>query len=413
MTKMELLEIVANGENSIIEFKRDDLRPEQLAREIVAFANAYGGKIILGVEDDGVISGLQHNNTEEWVVNIFNDKVHPQLIPCYEEIKIDDGKRVGVIHVPQGELKPYVARHHDDESIYIRTGSRVKKGSRETQMRLFESGGMLHIEEIAVSGTDLESLDYSRLEYYLKEVLNEETIPDRESELIDLLVGKGIMRENALGVPVCTVAGIICFGLKPRRWIPQAGLRVMSFKGKEMEYQALLDIVLDVPLVGRWQKTKNEKILVDNGLVEKFLELFEPFITQEAADIDEHFRREKTWFYPREAVRELAINALAHRDWSRTVDIEVTNYCDRLEVISPGAFQNSMNIEKMIAGHRSHRNQLIADILRDYGYIDGRGMGVRTKVIPSMRSLNKTDPLFEATEDYVKTILPRKKADPD
>jgi ATP-dependent DNA helicase RecG len=153
-------------------------------------------------------------------------------------------------------------------------------------------------------------------------------------------------------------------------------------------------------------------ILVDNGLIEKFLELFEPFITQEAADIDEHFRREKTWFYPREAVRELVINAQAHRDWSRTIDIMVTNYSDRLEIISPGAFQNSMNVQKMIAGQRSHRNQLIAGILRDYGYIDGRGMGVRTKVIPSMRSLNKTDPIFEAAEDYVKTILPRKKAEP-
>jgi ATP-dependent DNA helicase RecG len=53
---------------------------------------------------------------------------------------------------------------------------------------------------------------------------------------------------------------------------------------------------------------------------------------------------------------------------------------------------------------------LIAGILRDYGYIDGRGMGVRTKVIPSMRSLNKTDPVFVATDDYIKTILPRKKA---
>jgi ATP-dependent DNA helicase RecG len=72
-----------------------------------------------------------------------------------------------------------------------------------------------------------------------------------------------------------------------------------------------------------------------------------------------------------------------------------------------------MNVQKMIGGQRTHRNQLIAEILRDYGYIEGKGMGVRTKVIPSMRSLNKTDPIFEATEDYVKTILPRKKAESD
>jgi ATP-dependent DNA helicase RecG len=103
------------------------------------------------------------------------------------------------------------------------------------------------------------------------------------------------------------------------------------------------------------------------------------------------------------------VNALAHRDWTRSIDIEVTNYSDRLEVISPGSFQNSMNIEKMIAGQRSHRNSLIVGILRDYGYVDARGMGVRTKVIPLTRTRNNTEPVFEATADYIKTSLFRKK----
>ena len=59
MLKAELLEIIANGENSGVEFKRDDIRPEQLAKEIVAFANGQGGRIILGVEDNGQFTGLQ------------------------------------------------------------------------------------------------------------------------------------------------------------------------------------------------------------------------------------------------------------------------------------------------------------------------------------------------------------------
>ncbi|WP_174526090.1 AlbA family DNA-binding domain-containing protein, partial [Herbaspirillum rubrisubalbicans] len=59
MLRTELLEIIANGENSGVEFKRDDVRPEQLAKEIVALANLRGGMILLGVEDDGVISGIQ------------------------------------------------------------------------------------------------------------------------------------------------------------------------------------------------------------------------------------------------------------------------------------------------------------------------------------------------------------------
>ena len=81
MLKAELLEIIANGENSGVEFKRDDIRPEQLAKEIVALANFQGGRVILGVEDDGSLSGLRQQNTQEWVLNVFRDKVYPQIIP--------------------------------------------------------------------------------------------------------------------------------------------------------------------------------------------------------------------------------------------------------------------------------------------------------------------------------------------
>ena len=80
--------------------------------------------------------------------------------------------------------------------------------------------------------------------------------------------------------------------------------------------------------------------------------------------IDKNMRREKSWYYPWEAIRETVINALAHRDWTRSVDIEVTNYSDRLEVISPGKLQNSMTVSKMVAGQRSPRNTLIMEILR-------------------------------------------------
>jgi len=58
MTKSELLELIANGENSGVEFKRDNLRPEKLAKEVVALANFQGGRILLGVDDDGSITGI-------------------------------------------------------------------------------------------------------------------------------------------------------------------------------------------------------------------------------------------------------------------------------------------------------------------------------------------------------------------
>ena len=73
MLKSELLEILSHGENSSVEFKRDDVRPEQLAKEIVALSSFLGGRIFLGVEDDGAVSGLQRSNIEEWIMNIFRE----------------------------------------------------------------------------------------------------------------------------------------------------------------------------------------------------------------------------------------------------------------------------------------------------------------------------------------------------
>ncbi|MCK5120135.1 MAG: ATP-binding protein, partial [Candidatus Latescibacteria bacterium] len=98
MLKSEVLEIISNGENSGVEFKRDDCRPEQLAREVVALTNLRGGRILLGVEDDGAISGIRRENLEEWVMDtVLGRKVHPLILPFYEVVMMDDAKRVAVI----------------------------------------------------------------------------------------------------------------------------------------------------------------------------------------------------------------------------------------------------------------------------------------------------------------------------
>ena len=149
MLKTELFELITNGENSGMEFKRDNVRPEQLAKEIVAMANFQGGRVILGVEDDGTISGIHRDNLEEWVMNVIQDKIHPLILPYYEKIKVDNNS-VAVITFPQGISKPYVVRDGGAEKIYIRVGSTSRLASREQQMRLFELGCMLHTEVMPV-----------------------------------------------------------------------------------------------------------------------------------------------------------------------------------------------------------------------------------------------------------------------
>ncbi len=407
MLKKDLLEIVANGENSGVEFKRDDIRPEQLAKEVVAMANFQGGKLVLGIEDDGTISGIQRENLEEWAMNVIQNKIHPMILPFYEEVRLDESTAVAVISFPPGISKPYVVRDRGKEEIYIRVGSTSRLATREQQMRLFELGGMLHTESMPVPRTDISCLDDARLLNYLRDILNDPDIPQTPEAWQQRLLGLGFIAEVGDNI-CCTIAGLLLFGKTPRRYLKQAGLRVFAFQGKDKEYQALLDDILDGPMVGRWDNASTGKTLLDGGIIERFMSAMKPFISRQAADIDQNLRRETQWFYPLEAVREALINALAHRDWTRFVEIEVASYADRLEVTSPGTLTNSMTVEKMKAGQRSPRNVLIMEVLRDYGYVDYRGMGVRTKIVPLTRALTGKDPEFLLTDDYLKTILYRK-----
>lgn len=406
MLKSDLLQLIANGENSGVEFKRDDLRPEQLAREIVALANLKGGKVLLGVEDDGSISGIQRNDLEHWVMDtVFGRYVHPMILPYFEVVTLDDGQRVAVITLTEGNAKPYAVRHNDREEVYVRVGSTSRRATREQLARLFESGGMLHAELLPVSGTALSDLDRARLEDYLLRVVGDAAVPADPVAWHGRLLGLGFMVARDEGEPVCSIAGLVLFGHSPRQKMRYAGVRWMSFEGTEMSYQAQDDSVIDGPLVALWTGDHGQPS-VDDGLIERLSSRMRPFVEVHSDALQDGLRRHTGLRFAAEAVREAMVNALVHRDWTRPLEVEIVNYADRLEVTSPGALQKSMTIEKMLAGQRSARNPIIMEVMRDYGYVEQRGMGVRRKIVPLTREFTGQDALFEATEDFVRVTLP-------
>ena len=407
MTKAELLELIVNGENSGVEFKRDDLRPAQLAKEVVALANFQGGRILLGIDDDGTVIGIQRENLERWVMDtVFGRYVHPMIIPFYEEVQNDEQHRVAVVSVSQGATKPYVVRDRDREDIYIRVGSTSRLATREQQARLYALGGMLHAELLPVSGSGMADLSQDRLEEFLSSIVGDKAVPANDLEWRLRLCGLGIMTEREDGPAVCTIAGLVLFGHSPRRPLRQTGIRWMAFDTEDKSYRALDDRLVDGPLVSlRSPSPGGGSDIVENGLLENFVEAIRPFVSEESGEVDASMRRERSWRYPVEVLREAIVNAVAHRDWTRYEEIEVVRYADRLELLSPGALPNSMTVEKMIAGQRSPRNPLIVEVLRDYGYVDARGMGVRNKIIPLLRAHNGTEPEFDAADDHLRVVM--------
>src|SRR5262249_6670590 len=131
------------------------------------------------------------------------------------------------------------------------------------------------------------------------------------------------------------------------------------------------------------------------------------------ATIDSGGRRQQRWDYPFEAIREAVVNAIAHRDYTITVaDVELSIYSDRLEVISPGRLPNTVTVEKMRAGYRASRNELIKEVLRDYRYVEATGLGVPRKIVAGMKTHNGTEPdLIEDDDRFIVRLWQKRRAE--
>lgn len=404
MLLTEFLELIRNNENSGVEFKRDDVHSDALAKELCALANLEGGHVLLGVEDDGSITGLTRDphKAEEWVMNICRgDALRPPLIPYWETVEAD-GHTVGVVSLPANlPDKPYKAKRGNAWQVFIRRGSVSVEASREEEARLYQSSGLLRYDIRPVAGTSLNDLDLRRLRAYFQHV-REQDSPDVEDRLgwERLLINTDFMIEDR-NRPIATVGGILLFGLNPNRWLPQAGITAIAYEGEERDYATREDARLRGPLTPLVDSTRS---IVDNGLIDQAVNFVNRNIGHGATLAGA--RREDKSDYPPEAVREAIVNAVAHRDYTIAVaDIEVAIFRDRMEIISPGRLPNTVTVDKMRSGYRATRNELIKEVLRDYRYVDARGLGVPRKIVRFMQEVNGTQPgLVEKDERFTVTL---------
>ncbi|MFY9820095.1 MAG: ATP-binding protein [Thermoanaerobaculia bacterium] len=399
MLKTELFEMLRNGESSGVEFKLDTIEPRALAKELVALANLQGGVVLLGVEDGGTVRGITRPRLEEWVMSACRDKIRPELIPYFEVIReIETGRdaAVAVVRVDQGWSVHHVWHDHH-RTYYIRVGSTSREASQEELERLFQQRGGFRVELRPVSGSGLDDLDRNRLKDYFGRVRQQE-VPKTEEDWRTLLVNTELLSDEGHGTP-CTVAGLLLFGENPNRFLPQAGIDAVAYPGLEKDYASLERASLRGPLTPLLRKGRRTPI--ENGLVEQAV----GFIRRHSGattTLAEGARRTERLDYPVEAVREALVNALVHRDYLlSSTDIELSLYKDRLEIVSPGRLPNGITPERMRVGCRAARNQLLKDVMRDYGYLEHMGMGIPRKIIRTMLKHNGTEPgLIEEGEQF-------------
>ena len=402
ITRTELLGIITNGENSGVDFKRDALTNHDLAKALVAFSNLDGGMVLLGVEDDGSITGLTRDPLEEWVMNACRDKIRPAIIPFFEIIKeVEPGKDVAIVRVPRGG-DVHSQWHNNKHTYYIRVGTQSREPTPQELGRLFQQRGMIRAEMRPVSGTTIKDLDRRRLKDYFGRVRQQDIPSDNDDTgWGTLLINTDIMVEDGV-----TVFGMLLFGKTPNRYLPQSGIDAVAFPGTEKEYEAKERKQLRGAMTPLMDQDGN---LLETGLVEQAVE-FVRRNTPVHSHLEDGARRVDSPTYPEEAIRETIVNALIHRDYLLSdTDVELAIYENRLEVISPGKLPNGITPERMRLGTRVARNNSLKDFMRDYGYLEHMGMGVPRKIIKGMKEHNGSDPeLIEENERFTVRLFSTK-----
>lgn len=393
-TRLEVLELMRNGENSGVEFKRDTVEPRRLAKELVALSNLDGGRVLLGVDDDGSVAGVTRTNLEEWVMQVCRDKVRPEIIPFYEVVRdVAPGKDVVIVRVDPG-YDVHHAWHDQHRTYYIRVGTLSREASPEELSRLFQQRGSVRAELRPVSGSGLAALDARRYRDYFERVLEGKVAVPADAGSADwqrLLTLTEMLTESGSA----SMAGLLLFGRQPHRFLPQSGIDAVAYPGTAKDYATLERAVLRGPLTALLSiDEQGRQSVVEAGLVEQGLDFVRRNAGTESHLVD-GARREDRSAFPEDAVREALVNALVHRDYLLSATtVELSLYSDRLEVISPGRLPNGITVERMRAGARAARNELLKDVMRDAKYLEHMGMGVSRKIVAGMLAHNGTDPEF-------------------
>ncbi len=325
-----------------------------IAETLTAMANADGGALVVGVEDDGTVSGADFPEDRLKVLKSApKTHVRPSLRPRVHEGKLE-GKPVLVFEVDwsmdvhQLTDGRYLLRV-DDENVPFpaRDIEAMKEGKRRrvTETRF-------------VSEATLGDLDLT-LVNRLAERLGVQASPQ------DLL-SRYRLTEGRNGKTALTFAALLLFGKDPGRWHPRCGIDFVKYEGAERRVGAELNIV------------KRERIEAPLALlIEKAYETIRPHVRERQRLVDLFF--EERLEYPSFAWQEAIVNAVAHRDYRyEGLGIEVWMFDDRLEIRSPGELVEPVTLDRLLKRERIHasRNPRIVRVLTDFGYMREQGEGI-------------------------------------
>jgi len=348
--------------------------PQRLAEALVAFANADGGTVVIGLAADGTAADHLLADAMEHVLHLALRMCRPLVRTEWEQMDAREGTVVA-LRVPRStELHSL-----EDGRVLVRSGTENRPLGGETirQLAATKSSGDFELE--AVPGATADDLDGDVIAEYMAKRQERLQRPVREpSESLLRQIGA----LDGAGNP--TVMGLLLFGHSPQTFLLQSGLVFVRFAGTGPRGPEGL------PGYGR-----REEI---GGPLPRLLERGWQVIWEEmrVEAVVRGLQREERTEYPPFALREALVNAVCHRDYRlRGRRIEVRMFDDRLEVSSPGGLPGHITLDNIVEEHYS-RNPRIVSGLFEWGYIEELGLGV-DRMIEDMVQAGHPAPTFRAS----------------
>jgi len=359
---VDLRSLLAGGESERVEFKRSLPRMPDLVRLIAALANTKGGYILIGVGDGGRVHGAAIDaKTLERLASSLQGQVDPPVNASTEVHTIDD-REIVVIEVPRGRDGPYVVAGTGE--AYVRVGVDTLPARHSDLQRLALDAQLGSVEDAPVTLARLADLDLTRFEQYLTRrgtpplVLS--SAPDQPAVLLRNLGFATRLATAGGDILVPTVAGLLLFGHAPQRFLPQARIDLARFAGDKPDSAV-------------------ERATIEGTLPEQLSAALEIIgRNMRVAVRVEGFGRAEFPEYPFEAVRELVVNALIHRDYGqRGMAVQVWMFFNLWEITSPGRLPGPLlPADLQQRSERVTRNPRLAEAMRILGHAEGIGLGL-------------------------------------
>jgi len=376
--------LIVEGEGQLLEFKPGWERPTSLATSLAAFANAEGGTLLLGiVERNGqpMLDGVSD-------VKLATDHLYTAAQMCTPKYELAPPERVEVdsvtvlvVHVSEGLGHVYGVEGH----YVAREGSHRRALTPEEIRSLLSRRGLFAFDRLPAPGATRAHLDGQLVRTFVGRFRS-----GRQMGADALLASRDLLvhpEGDPDGPLVPSVAGILLLGKDPQRFFVQARVAVVQYAGPEMGESFLKrEIEGTVPV----QLDEAEAWLVRNSL--HGIELR----GMDRIDRDQ---------YPRDALREAVLNALAHRDYSQRGDrIRIYAFSDRVEVHSPGSLGGPMRLDNLLE-RRWSRNATLVQGLVELGLIEQLGFGL-DRMVTAMRGAGLPAPAFKEIGDtFVVTLF--------